>query len=503
MNQNGIVAFSPSFGRGRSTHNSHLRPSTFIAMRKTSLAPSTALPMTSKNGRSSESRNLVKDFMDQTCQVLQIAAVSAALMFCDPSSSFAENMHDFDENGVMATIEQDISKQKVVAPAPENAMEEVYKLISKYYIDRSISQDNVDKLHDQYAKILGKGEGDPMDLATKLTKSLGDKYSRTLNIENYERMQKYDLIGVGAMLMPDQDGQIIVGAPPVPSSAADKAGVKMGDFVTAVNGMSTEKRTSFQIIDQLSENPNAKSITMTFRRQGPLDLANEGDIREIELAREFEEVKNPIEYSLARRDDGTNVAYVRIKEFNALVKARLGAALEDLESQGANAYVLDLRGNPGGAFQSAVNIAGFFLDDKTATNVVDNNLAEMPFQTTKGKVIVDKDDPIVIWLDKRSASASEVFAGALHDNCRALTMGDRSFGKGLIQAVYGLKNGGGLVLTVAKYTTPDGTDIQGNGIQPDIASSLPSLPFFSSDTSKVDFEKIMSMQKACNADNVL
>ena len=292
----------------------------------------------------------------------------------------------------------------------------------------------------------------------------------------------------------------MVGAPPVPNGSAFKAGIKQGDYVTAVNGVQTAGRTSFQIIDQLSENnPNAKTVRMTFRRVGENDLPDEGDMKEFELDRQFQEVKDPITYSLSVRDDKRKVGYVAIREFNALVKSRSGDALEDLEQQGANSYVLDLRGNPGGAFQSAVNIAGFFLDEKIATEVIDNKGVELPFVTTKGQVVVDMDDPLAIWVDKGSASASEVLAGALHDNCRATVMGENSFGKGLIQAVYGLQNGGGLVLTVAKYVTPGGTDIQGSGITPDIVTSLPSIPGFRSDTSKVNFEEITKQMNFCKA----
>eukprot|EP00978_Attheya_sp_CCMP212_P025354 scaffold81392_cov32-Attheya_sp.AAC.1 len=118
----------------------------------------------------------------------------------------------------------------------------------------------------------------------------------------------------------------------------------------------------------------------------------------------------------------------------------------------------------------------------------------MPFRTAKDKVIPSMQHPMAVWLDGGSASASEVLAGALRDNCRAAVMGDPSFGKGLIQAVYGLKNGSGLVVTVARYTTPQGTDIQGTGIQPDFPSkgNLPPafIPILSSDTSKVDFTEI-------------
>lgn len=386
----------------------------------------------------------------------------------------------------------------------DNPLEEVYKLTSKYYLRKSESEEKFSKLHEEYLKILkdSKDESsvDSMELATKLMKSLGDKYSRVLSVDKYQQMQKYDLIGVGAVLMPDQDGKLMVGAPPVPNGSAFKAGIKQGDYVTAVNGVQTAGRTSFQIIDQLSENnPNAKTVRMTFRRVGENDLPDEGDMKEFELDRQFQEVKDPITYSLSVRDDKRKVGYVAIREFNALVKSRLGDALEDLEQQGANSYVLDLRGNPGGAFQSAVNIAGFFLDEKIATEVIDNKGVELPFVTTKGQVVVDMDDPLAIWVDKGSASASEVLAGALHDNCRATVMGENSFGKGLIQAVYGLQNGGGLVLTVAKYVTPGGTDIQGSGITPDIVTSLPSIPGFRSDTSKVNFEEITKQMNFCKA----
>jgi carboxyl-terminal processing protease len=210
------------------------------------------------------------------------------------------------------------------------------------------------------------------------------------------------------------------------------------------------------------------------------------------------EVKNPVTYKITeKRNDGTIVGYIRISEFNSLVKPKLEDAIKSLKASGANAFVMDLRQNPGGAFQSAVEIAGLFLDDKIATNVIDSNQVEMVFRTTKGKTLLELSVPLVIWQDGGSASASEVLAGALHDQCRAVVMGSNSFGKGLIQAVYGLKNGSGFVLTVAKYQTPGGTDIQGIGITPDIEAKLPTplIIGLSTDTSIVDFKGAAA--KAC------
>lgn len=334
-----------------------------------------------------------------------------------------------------------------------------------------------------------------MKLVTDMVKSLGDKYTRMLDTQQYAAIQKYDLIGVGVTLMPNGQKGIIVGGPPIEGSPAAKAGLQTGDFVMAVNGRPTQGRTAFDIIDQISEVPDARTVTFTVRRQGENDLAGEGSSFDVTMERQnFLQVNDPVMYKLSeQRKDGTNVGYIRVSEFNSLVNTKLQDALKDLKQQGANAYVLDLRSNTGGAFQSAVEISGFFFEDRVATYVIDSNQAELPFRTPKGKASVEPDAPLVVWLDGMSASASEVLAGSLRDNCRAVTMGDKSFGKGLIQAVYGLKNGAGLVLTVARYVTPGGSEIQGIGITPDIAGNMPApviVPVLSSDTSKVDFQDI-------------
>jgi len=381
-------------------------------------------------------------------------------------------------------------------------VEEVWTLEDKFFLDPTYNKQNWNEIRQRFLKEEKQdtSEEKSMQLITKMTKSLGDKYSRILDPQGYTAIQKYDLIGVGVTLMPNADKAIIVGAPPIAGSAADKAGMKAGDFVSAVNGVSTKGRNAFDIIDQISENPNAKILTMTVRTQGRNDLPGEGLTRDLTMDRIFSKVQNPITYAISKnRKDGKIVGYIRIKEFNSLVKAKLQDALTDLKGQGANAYVLDVRGNPGGAFQSAAEISSLFVDDRVAAYVVDRNQVEVPFRTAGGSMLISKEDPMVIWIDGGSASASEALTGSLHDNCRAIVMGDTSFGKGVVQAVYGLNNGAGLVLTVAKYLTPSGGDIQGIGIVPDIKGGLPSsfLPILSSDTSSVNFEEVSKMLSMC------
>ncbi|KAK1744957.1 carboxyl-terminal processing protease [Skeletonema marinoi] len=395
-------------------------------------------------------RNRLDDYFNDICDgfirpTLFAAALAASIFSSQPA--FADGTPNED-------VAQPTTSSKLNGPP---AYDEAWGLIKKYALDQKYNGQDWDEAYAKYMKDVSQ----IMKATSNLVGSLGDKYSRVLDKDMYTRIQKFDLIGVGCTLMPDPTTkEIIVGAPPVQDSAAFQAGLKVGDAVLAVNGVDTMGRTAFDIIDQISESPDASKVTFTIR--------SGGEYRDVTMKRELLDVKDPVSYRVSEtRADGTKVGYVRVSE-----------------------------GNPGGAFQSAVEIAGLFMSDKLATDVVDGNGVALKFRTSKNKVAIDPSDPIAIWVDGRSASASEVLSGALRDNCRAVVMGDQSFGKGLVQAVYGLKNGYGLVLTVAKYLTPNGTDINKVGIVPDVSKedALPSspgfVPFFGSDTSRVDFNDV-------------
>ena len=268
----------------------------------------------------------------------------------------------------------DSSSQLLAKDPSEDSMEqgaileEVWALIDKYFVDRSFNGQDWTQTRSAYKSRLSSNT-DEMAVVKEMVKSLGDKYSRLLDVQQYAAIQKYDLIGVGVTLMPNQEKEIIVGAPPIAESAAAKAGLKVGDKVLAVNGMQTKGRTAFDIIDQISEKPNAATVTMT------IQSADKSEVRDVTMDRQFQEVKNPVRYRISeRRKDGTTVGYIRVSEFNSLVKANLQDALKNLEEQGANAFVLDIRMNGGGAFQSAVEISGLFFEDRVATYVVVSRL---------------------------------------------------------------------------------------------------------------------------------
>ena len=386
---------------------------------------------------------------------------------------------------------------------PVDALEEVWTLVDKYYVNQATNA-NWKELRNKYRVPFvqaGNNVDAQMKVLSDLVETLGDKYSRTLTPAQYAEIQKFDLLGVGATLTP-QEGRIVIGAPPLPGSSSDMAGLHVGDQILRVNGISTVGKTALDIVDQVSEQSDAKTLTFTVVPRQHAGDASYG--HDVVLDRTLLSVQNPIRYKL----DG-DIGYIRVSEFNSLVLPKLEEALRAM-SKNAQGYVLDLRHNTGGAFQSAIEISSLFLSDRVATFVVDNSGQRIPFKTTTSTTqttpIVDPNIPIVVWIDGRSASASEVLASALHDNCRAVLAGSNSFGKGLIQAVYGLRNGGGLVLTVAKYETPSGQSIQGAGIAPDVpghvSPTLLGMPI-SSDTSSTDWVDVKQRLRTCQAPSAL
>jgi carboxyl-terminal processing protease len=166
------------------------------------------------------------------------------------------------------------------------------------------------------------------------------------------------------------------------------------------------------------------------------------------------------------------IGYIRLSQFNAYAVAELAHAIARLEKQGADAYVLDLRNNPGGLLQAGIEIARLWLDKGTIVYTVNRQGIQGSFEAF-GSALTH--DPLVVLVNQGSASASEILAGALQDNGRAQLVGEKTFGKGLIQSLFNLSDGSGLAVTVAKYETPNHRDIHKLGITPDRVVSLEAI----------------------------
>ncbi|XP_076902465.1 carboxyl-terminal-processing peptidase 1, chloroplastic-like isoform X2 [Bidens hawaiensis] len=275
-------------------------------------------------------------------------------------------------------------------------------------------------------------------------------------------MARYDMSGIGVNLreIPDENGEVklkVLGL--ILDGPANTAGVRQGDELLSVNGVNVQGKSAFEALSIL-QGPSETSVNITVKH------GNCGPVQSIDVQRQLV-AKTPVFYRLEQTKNGdTKVGYVRLKEFNALARKDLVTAMKRLQDMGASFFVLDLRDNLGGLVQEGIEIAKLFLNEG------DTVIYTAGREPQNVKSIVAETSPLIkapliVLVNKNTASASEIVASALHDNCRATLVGERTYGKGLIQSVFELHDGSGVVVTVGKYVTPNHLDINGNGIVPD------------------------------------
>ena len=285
--------------------------------------------------------------------------------------------------------------------------------------------------------------------ARGLVKELNDPYSELLTPKDLRQFNnrtggRYGGLG---MLIEQQDGQIVV-ATVYPNTPAEGAGVREGDRIVRVDTVSTQGWTISQVSEFLTGTPGTK-VSATFARPGVATPLRFTFTRAV--------IRVPaVPYTLML---GNNVGYVPLQAFNENAANNLDSALKKLQASGARGVVLDMRGNPGGILEQSLTIANMFLRDGQEIAAVKGRDGTAQKYTAKGAPVAPAI-PLVILTDERTASASEIVAGALQDHDRALVIGQTSFGKGLVQGVYNLDGGYALKLTTAKWFTPSGRSIQ-------------------------------------------
>ena len=344
--------------------------------------------------------------------------------------------------------------------------DEVWNNVNDNFFDGTYNNNDWKKLKLDYENRLKSG-ADEHKLTEAMLKKLGDKYTRLLDKKTYESLWKYDAIGVGILFESDPNTKtMLISSSPISGSSAEKNKLIKGDRVYSINSNNMEGVTAIQLLDMLS-NDDSNELIMEIGR-----LNTNFKKETVVLKRDKQKAQNPVLEATKKLKDGTNIGYIRLNDFNSEAVPGIKAAINKLDDK-VNLYILDLRGNTGGGFQFALNIGGMFMNDKPMVTArgkegpIDTALNTQVFKTSYPEGVLTKK-PLLIWLDSLSASASEVLAGGLHDNCRGVTLGGQSFGKGKIQAVFGLGDGGGMTMTVAQYVTPKGTIIQAHGLTPDI-----------------------------------
>ncbi|CAN1150267.1 Carboxyl-terminal-processing peptidase 1, chloroplastic [Linum perenne] len=300
------------------------------------------------------------------------------------------------------------------------------------------------------------------EIIRRMLSSLGDPYTRFLSPAEFSRMARYDMTGIGINLreVAGENGEvklIVLGV--LLDGPANAAGVRQGDEILAVNGEEVQGKSAFEV-SSLLQGPNETFVTIKVKH------GKCGPVQSLDVQRQVV-AKTPVFYRLEQMDNGNvAVGYVRLKEFNALARKDLVIAMKRLQDMGASYFILDLRDNRGGLVQAGIEVAKLFLNE--GETVIYTAGRDSQYQTT---VVADTaplvTSPVIVLVNSNTASASEIVASALHDNCKAVLVGERTFGKGLIQSVFELDDGSGVAVTVGKYVTPNHMDINGNGIDPD------------------------------------
>ncbi len=302
-------------------------------------------------------------------------------------------------------------------------------------------------------------------------RSLDDRFSNYFAPRDYTDFQQATegrFEGVGMSVDPVDDGLRIITV--YDGSPAKDGGLKAGDVITAVNGRSIAGQDSSEATTRI-KGPAGTSVRLTVR--------SGGKAREVTLKRA--EVAIPVVRSEMRTEDGHKIAYVHLAGFTAGAHDAVSEAVRKLLKEGADSVVLDLRDNGGGLLNEAVQVSSIFIPDGRIVSTKGRARPERVYDATGGAI--DPDIPVVVLVNNRSASASEIVTGALQDRKRATVVGTRTFGKGVFQEIEPLSNGGALDITVGEYFLPSGRNLggggvsRGSGVKPDLyAKDNPKTP---------------------------
>eukprot|EP00191_Tetraselmis_sp_GSL018_P018174 CAMPEP_0177591326 /NCGR_PEP_ID=MMETSP0419_2-20121207/7933_1 /TAXON_ID=582737 /ORGANISM="Tetraselmis sp., Strain GSL018" /LENGTH=522 /DNA_ID=CAMNT_0019082051 /DNA_START=184 /DNA_END=1753 /DNA_ORIENTATION=- len=315
--------------------------------------------------------------------------------------------------------------------------------------------------------------------STMLSK-LGDPYTRfapASDFANFRLGTEAHVDGVG-LLVASSDGKLRVVAP-LKGGPAERAGIQPGDELLSVNGKSVAGFNGEQVAQLLRGRPGTSvSIRLHRRTSSVPGVAARPDqlpvvrTQQVRMRREAVELHSV--YSELLEDDGQNrFGYISINNFSQNVAQDTAEAIRNLENKGATSYILDLRDNAGGLVDSSIDVARLWLDGPAPIfHVRGRDGGEMQdVALQEGAPVTNR--PLVVLVNRNSASASEILTGALHDNGRAKILGDHpTFGKGKIQGIYELSDGSALFVTIAKYTTPNNSEIDRVGISPDLGCGL-------------------------------
>ena len=315
----------------------------------------------------------------------------------------------------------------------------------------------LEKIKQEYVDEIDQAE--VMDSAINGVLQSLDPYSAYMSPELFESMQtesKGEFGGLGIEI--GMEAGVVKVISPISDTPAEKAGIKAGDFIVRINNEQVQGRTLMEAV-KLMRGPVGSSIELTVRRKGIKKSLT------FKIQRQIIEVKSVESKVLGNQK---NIGYVKLKSFNENSDKQFIKEIKNYEKQKKLiGYIIDLRNNPGGLLNQAIAITDFFLEKGEIVSTKGRKIIETrKFFAKTGDGI--KGKPVIVLINEGSASASEIFAGALKDHKRAIILGENSYGKGSVQSIIPLRNGGGIRLTISKYYLPSGKSISEVGVSPDI-----------------------------------
>jgi len=342
----------------------------------------------------------------------------------------------------------------------KEVIDHVWQIVYRDFLDSSgkFQKSNWINLRKEVLSKTYSDSNEAYDAIRDMLSNLDDSYTRFLEPKEFNQMRidtSGELTGVGIQIVKDKKSDDLIIVSPIEGTPAFDAGIKARDKILSIDDISTEGMNIEDAV-KLIRGQRGTKVKLEILRGSQSFFKT--------LSREKIEIKS-VSSRVNQAKNGLLIGYVRIKQFNANASKETRDAIKDLETKKVAGYVLDLRSNPGGLLESSIDISRHFINKGVIVSTVSKDGLK---ETKKGNGQALTKKPLVVLVNEGSASASEIVSGAIKDNKRGKLVGKKTFGKGLVQSMRTLVDGSGLTVTVAKYLTPNGTDINKSGIIPDI-----------------------------------
>ncbi len=389
-----------------------------------------------------------------------VAIAATGLHFYKGQAFLRSESRDVADEGSLQPMAM-LSLQAFFRQSPKELVDEVWQIVDSSYVDGTFNQQDWKKVRTDYLSRNYTSREDAYKSIREMLKKLNDPYTRFMDPQEFKNMQidtSGNLTGVGIQLAADEKTKKLTVISPIEDSPAFSAGILAKDIILKIDDKSTEGMDVNKAVT-LIRGPVGSQVKLTVLR-GTQQVDYTIKRAKIEI--------HPVRFS-ERPSPAGKVGYIRLVQFSANAPADMQNAINKLEKQQVVGYILDLRGNPGGLLYTSVDIARMWMSKGTIVSTK-NRQGEQDLEQTNGRSLTNK--PLVVLVDGGSASASEILSGALQDNRRAVLVGTKTFGKGLVQSVRTVGSDSGLAVTIAKYYTPNGRDINKHGIDPDVPLPL-------------------------------